>query len=235
VVFFLRAFPPKPCTLFSPLPCVLHAPPAAFALTIPHTRLLNHVASHTHDLTVCFSIDLNTMRDSSVLLLSTIAFISVTNQINLQALKNDGRRCNSVHVRIHSCSDPVFIKVRKDFLTSISQAHPTHKSLDMEHLRSNYPRLQSPVVAQHVTFIYVRKHRYDSLCQWRPVTAKWLYTFLTVSFKVQENCVGRGSHSDEHVGVVLDCDAMRLQDIHNPKKQHGRHLLTVIVLTDWSI
>jgi hypothetical protein len=28
-----RAFPPKPCTLFSPLPCVLHAPPTSFALT----------------------------------------------------------------------------------------------------------------------------------------------------------------------------------------------------------
>jgi hypothetical protein len=27
VVSFLRAFPPKPCTLFSPLPCVPHVPP----------------------------------------------------------------------------------------------------------------------------------------------------------------------------------------------------------------
>jgi hypothetical protein len=26
VVFFLRAFPPKPCTRFSPLPCVPHTP-----------------------------------------------------------------------------------------------------------------------------------------------------------------------------------------------------------------
>jgi hypothetical protein len=33
VVSFLRTFPPKPCTLFSPLPCVPHAPPITFALT----------------------------------------------------------------------------------------------------------------------------------------------------------------------------------------------------------
>jgi hypothetical protein len=34
VVSFLRAFPPKPCTLFSPLPCVPHARP-------PHSPWLN--------------------------------------------------------------------------------------------------------------------------------------------------------------------------------------------------
>jgi hypothetical protein len=33
VVSFLRALPPKPCTLFSPVPCVLHALPTSFALT----------------------------------------------------------------------------------------------------------------------------------------------------------------------------------------------------------
>jgi hypothetical protein len=33
LVSFLRAFPPKPCTLFCPLPCVPHAPPTPFALT----------------------------------------------------------------------------------------------------------------------------------------------------------------------------------------------------------
>jgi hypothetical protein len=33
VISFLRAFPPKPCTLFSPLPCVPHAPPTSFSLT----------------------------------------------------------------------------------------------------------------------------------------------------------------------------------------------------------
>jgi hypothetical protein len=33
VVSFLRAFPPKPCTIFSPLPCVPHALPTSFALT----------------------------------------------------------------------------------------------------------------------------------------------------------------------------------------------------------
>jgi hypothetical protein len=33
VIPFPRAFPPKPCTLFSPLPCVPHAPPTSFALT----------------------------------------------------------------------------------------------------------------------------------------------------------------------------------------------------------
>jgi hypothetical protein len=31
VVSFLRAFPPKTCTLFSPLPCVPHTPPISFA------------------------------------------------------------------------------------------------------------------------------------------------------------------------------------------------------------
>jgi hypothetical protein len=31
--YFFRAFPPKPCTLFSPLPCVPHALPTSFALT----------------------------------------------------------------------------------------------------------------------------------------------------------------------------------------------------------
>jgi hypothetical protein len=30
VVSFLWAFPPKPCTIFSPLPCVPHAPPTLF-------------------------------------------------------------------------------------------------------------------------------------------------------------------------------------------------------------
>jgi hypothetical protein len=33
VVFFFRAFPPKPCTLLSPLPCMLHAPPTTLAFT----------------------------------------------------------------------------------------------------------------------------------------------------------------------------------------------------------
>jgi hypothetical protein len=33
VVSFLRAFPPKPCTHFSPLPCVPHALPTSFAVT----------------------------------------------------------------------------------------------------------------------------------------------------------------------------------------------------------
>jgi hypothetical protein len=32
VVFFLRAFPPKPCTRFSPFPCVPHALPTSFCL-----------------------------------------------------------------------------------------------------------------------------------------------------------------------------------------------------------
>jgi hypothetical protein len=35
VASFLRAFPPKPCTYFSPLPCVPHALQTSFALTWP--------------------------------------------------------------------------------------------------------------------------------------------------------------------------------------------------------
>jgi hypothetical protein len=36
---FPRAFPPKPCTLFSPLPCMPHDPPTSFALTWPANLL----------------------------------------------------------------------------------------------------------------------------------------------------------------------------------------------------
>jgi hypothetical protein len=35
VVSFLRAFPPKPCTLSSSLPYVPHAPPTSSSLTLP--------------------------------------------------------------------------------------------------------------------------------------------------------------------------------------------------------
>jgi hypothetical protein len=34
VVYFLRAFPPKPCTLFCPPPCVPHALPTSFLICL---------------------------------------------------------------------------------------------------------------------------------------------------------------------------------------------------------